>query len=57
MNKFRKIMNVICLAIWIFELVLGIVAVCIGNTINPIVFICATSVCILHYACEIMSDT
>lgn len=46
MNKF---MNGLCLGIWIFQFIFGIVAACGKATINPIVFICATAVCILCY--------
>lgn len=52
MNRF---MNIIMLGIWIFQLVYGIVNVVNGTNINPIVFICAVLICILHYIEEIFS--
>lgn len=52
MNKF---MNGLCLAIWIFQFVFGILAACGKATIHPIAFICAVVICILHYIDEIFS--
>ena len=46
MNKF---MNGFCLGIWIFQFIFGIMAACGKATIHPIVFICATGVCIFWY--------
>lgn len=50
-----KFMNGLCLGIWIFQLVFGIVAACGKVTISPIVFICAVLICILHYTKEMFN--
>lgn len=44
-----KVINVICLVLWITQLVFGILAVCGVVTVSPIAFICAVLICILHY--------
>ena len=46
-------MDIVCLLIWIFQLVLGIKALLTGEEINPLIFLCAVMVCILHYLQEI----
>lgn len=44
-----KFMNGLCLGLWIFQLVFGIMAACFEVTVSPITFICAVLICILHY--------
>ena len=48
-----KVMNIICLLIWCFQLVYGIVQIVNNKPIDPIVFICAVLICIINYLNEI----
>lgn len=47
-------MNIVCLLIWIFQLVLGIRALVTGEQIPPLMFLCAVMICILHYLQEVL---
>lgn len=47
-------MDIICLLIWIFQLVLGTKALLTGEEIHPLIFLCAVMVCIMHYLQEIL---
>lgn len=44
-----NIINGICLLIWIVLGIMGIISCVNGYEINPISFICAAIVCIVHY--------
>ena len=48
-----KVMNVICLLIWCFQFVYGIVQIVSNKPINPYIFICAVLVCIVNYLNEV----
>lgn len=52
----KKIMDMLCLIIWVSQFVFGILAACGKVTITPASFICATLVCILYYIAEIIRD-
>lgn len=45
----KKITNAFMLAIWIFQLIYGIVHIVNGTNIHPFIFICAVIICIIHY--------
>lgn len=47
------IMNIFCLIIWVAQLIKGIVMAAQGETVNPLVFICAVLICVLFYAKEL----
>lgn len=49
-----KITNWVCLIAWIIVLVIGIIMCCMSRPINPISFMCAASVCCVHYAEKIL---
>lgn len=51
MNKF---MNVLCLIIWIAQLIFGISNAITGTPVSTGAFICATIVCILFYISELI---
>lgn len=48
-----KFMNIFCLAIWIFQLVFGIIKIVNNEAVHPLIFICAVAICIIHYLAEI----
>ena len=41
--------NGICLAIWISLAAMGVIFCFKGYKVNPITFICAAIICIMHY--------
>lgn len=45
-----KLFDYICFGIWIFLAIFGVVAAVVGIPISHVSFICATVICILHYA-------
>lgn len=52
----KKFIDILCLIIWVFQFVFGILAACGKVTISPIVFICATLFCVTFYVFEILKD-
>lgn len=48
-----KVMNVICLLIWIFNLVCGIANIVNNEPVSPTLYICAVVVCIIYYLGEV----
>lgn len=52
----NKISNSIGLGIWIFELLYGIMKLIQEEGVNPIIFIGAVLVCILHHIGEIIRE-
>lgn len=48
-----KFVNILMLAIWIFQLVFGIVNIVNGVNVDPVIFICAVITCIVFYIQEI----
>lgn len=44
-----KILNIIALLIWTFQLFYGVTMAVAGKYIHPVIYICAVFVCILNY--------
>lgn len=44
-----KTMNIICIIIWCFELLVGVIALAGKAEVSPIMFISASLICILHF--------
>ncbi len=49
----EKVLNIICLIIWMLNLIFGIHSMMIGEPVNEIVYICAVLICILYYIKEL----
>lgn len=49
-----KIFDLLCLFIWIFQFGLGLHWIASGTPINPVLYIIAVLMCILHYVGELM---
>lgn len=50
----KKTFDIICLVLWTIQLVIAIAAVCGLVTVNPICYICAVVICIMHYVYELV---
>lgn len=51
-----KILNAICLGMWIVQLCFGVVAAVIGESISAITFIFPVLICIVHYIEELAKE-
>ena len=52
----RKVLDIVCLCIWIFELIYGIVHSVNGSDIPAIIFVFATIVCVIHHIGSLLND-
>lgn len=48
-----KILNIIALLIWTFQLFYGVRMAIVGESIHPVIYMCAVIVCILNYIKEL----
>lgn len=46
-------MDILCLVIWILNLIFAIIDIIYKRPINPVASICAMLVCIIHYLIRI----
>lgn len=51
-----KIINVACLLVWIFNLVVNIISFINNGTVSPVASLCAILICILYYAEETLES-
>lgn len=49
MKLFTKILNVLCLILWSIQLMIAIVYAAAGTPVNPVLYLLAVIVLILHY--------
>lgn len=50
----EKVLNIICLIIWILNLIFGVRSMMIGEPVNEVIYICAVLICILYYIRELL---
>lgn len=53
MNNTKRIIDVVCLVLWITQLVFAIIATCGAATVTPVMYSCSVIICIFHYICEL----
>lgn len=56
MNKTRKIIDILCAIFWSLEVIQGIYYAAVGKSVHPVLFLCATALCVTLYGDRVLNE-